>query len=184
MTRIETPRIMPGTTVTFDVNLPPELERGIEHHVNSNLDLLPVWLIKLFVKWDPAEKPGCIASVTPNLAYRRAYVAIEAAWPDNDERSRDETIVHEFLHVHSWPLVQVARDMADMIEKNFSAPVVADRFRDEINTANEQVTSDLTELVLRLLKRDDSARDDAGVLTSTTVERTGPAIEHGRKEEP
>lgn len=185
MTRIQSPRKMPGITVTFDEALSPELEAGIQRHVDGNLDILPAWVLRLFVRWDPNDRPNCIAAVTPNVAYRRAYLAIAASWPDNDAKGRDETIIHEFLHVHVWPLVQLVNDVADMVEKNFSAPVVADRMRAELMTANEQVTSDLTELVLRLLKQDDKpASDDAGALESTTVERSGPAIEHGRKEEP
>lgn len=174
---------MPGTRVTYDIEIPAELQDGIVRQVEENVDILPAWCLSLYVLWDTEQEPGCAAAVEPNLAYRRAALRIGPKWPQNTDPYRREIIVHEFLHAHDWPLVKLLHDMADMLEKNYDAPVLAARLRDEIATAREQATTDLTELVVRLLKRGDNAASvDVGALSPEFTGQHGPTIEHGRPE--
>jgi hypothetical protein len=167
-------RIMPGVRVTYALDFPPELIDNVRYHVERNLDILPAWVLSLYVDYDTSQKQGCAAAVEPDVRYRRAALHIAPEWPTDTESYRDEIIVHEFLHAHSWPLVEVCSDGAQIIEESFDAKIVANRLRDAMRTAMEQITTDLTELVMRHIKRGDLAGDDGGAPPPVATGRDGP----------
>jgi hypothetical protein len=170
-------RMMPGVRVTYDPLLPWEMADKIRFHVESNLDILPAWVISLYVTWDTEQEEGCTAAVEPNVSYRRALLRIGPKWPENNEAYRKEVIVHEFLHVHDWPFVVLAYELTNILEKNYDAPVLAAQLREQLNAAKEQICTDTTELVMRLLKRGDPASADDGPLESAITERDGPSTQ-------
>lgn len=149
---------MPGTSISLDPFIPAELHDGIDRLVMENLDILPAWILDLYVMWDTDQAPGCSAAITPRVDYRRATLKIGPKWAENVESYRRNVIIHEFLHAHAWPLHAVGCDAVDHIRESNAA--LADRYQENMREANEQITCDLTELIIRLLKRADGDKSE------------------------
>lgn len=164
------PRYLPAITLTIDDGMPDEMRAGVEAHIMSNLDLLPAWTIALHTDYD---RNVMMAEIRPRPDYRRGALTIGGGWLEASESYRRRTIMHEFMHMHLAPLHHLAAELVDIAGKGNDA--LDSRLREDLRRALEQTTSDVEDLVHRLVQRGDGQPQEGPVMTSASpLERGSP----------
>ena len=105
--------------------------------------VLPSWLQQLYVAYDP-EKGDEKASVSPELAYRRATLTFGSLLKYT-EQDRQDTVVHEGVHVFLTPIEEVVERMIPLLPKEQRGLL-----RKLYDTAVEATTTDLTYAIRHL----------------------------------
>lgn len=162
------PRYLPAILVTFSDDMPEEVRSTIEAFVMANLDILPAWTTQLHVYW---ERELSMAEVKPRPDYRRASMAVGAGWLEASDSYRRRVIVHELAHVQLAPLHIFAAHLCDLAGKD--NPALDAEIREQLRVALEQTTSDVEDLLLRLIDRGDGKPQQGPLRTSAG------SFEHG-----
>jgi hypothetical protein len=106
--------------VEWGVDLPREIRAALEPYVMRYLDILPPWCHTLFVcaEKDPKEKAETYASMKTDYRYRRARMVITPVFLEGTDEEREQTIIHEFVHVLNAPMVDFNDQLIELVKQN------------------------------------------------------------------
>jgi hypothetical protein len=117
-------------------DLPKHISKVVAPLVEQHRDLLPTWCHSLSIVM--TNEP-CRAACESRPEYRGAQLQIGSLFMNDPDDERENTIVHEFIHVTLSPLDQLAYDLSPKHEQNQEAAEMA---HEAIRRALEGVVSD------------------------------------------
>jgi hypothetical protein len=112
--------------------------------------LLPPWIDACHVRCEThdVEEARCIASMRSEPEYRRAHLVIFALWLGEIPEHREDTIVHEIMHLYTHAQRIFTKDVIVLATPENKH--LGDYLREQERKANESTTEDLTLLLKRL----------------------------------
>lgn len=138
--------------VDYRGHWPDDLRRVAERSLGAalSLGLVPPWVTEMRVRYEGGDSPDS-ADVVVDVTYLRATLTLRPGFFEYPERDREDTLLHEFFHVHTGPLMVLAEDMAAEIEKTNEA--LGERYGREARRANERVAVSLETAMSGWLER-------------------------------
>jgi len=136
--------------VEWGLELPREVRAVVEPYVVRYLDILPPWCHTLFVgeEKDPKEKAETYASIKADYRYRRARMAITPTFLEGTDEEREQTVVHEFVHVLNAPMVDFQDQLIELVKEN--EPDLSKLLETLQEAGMEAATEDMAMLLWRL----------------------------------
>lgn len=92
-------------------NCKPDVKRTFEPLIKKHAHLIPSWCHVLHCDFATESEDGVIASITPLVEYRKAYLYIHSVYLGCDEEERERAVVHELLHLQIAPVANVAAQL-------------------------------------------------------------------------
>ena len=124
-------------TVVIDSDVPEEVSELVLPIVTFHADLIPSWCDKIAIEWGVGQD-GSISTIDINENYRWAVITLTGQWLGQDQRKREESIIHELCHLIVVPLSYAARELVGG-DKGLKDNLLVD--------ATERVVCDLTRII-------------------------------------
>lgn len=131
--------------LAWDNECPVEVRAAMAPYVDRYTSLLPGWLQELRLGFDD-DDPNGIMYTRCDPEYRWARIMACGAWLKEDDQDRDETFLHEIIHIPVQPMVAVAEDLIAVL-KETHAPMES-WAREQLRRALESTVQDMTAMVL------------------------------------
>jgi hypothetical protein len=134
----------------FDDTCSPEETGAIRPLLEKHQRIIPPWIdtVRVECRTHDAEEPQCLASMHAQTEYRRAKLTIFALWLGELPEHREQTIVHELLHLYTHAQRLFTKDV--IILATAEHKTMGDYLREQERKVNEGATEDLTLLLRRL----------------------------------
>ena len=137
--------------IEWGADLPRELRQVLEPYVTRYLDILPPWChtLQILPETDPAELASeTYMSMTADYKYRRATLRAFPQFLSRGDEEREQTIVHEFVHVLNAPLVDFTDQLVAILEEK--SPGAKEMLEVLREAGMEAATEDTAMLLWRL----------------------------------
>lgn len=131
--------------MTYDPAIPPEIRGAVEPILTRHLHQLPRWVLEVWVTFKTQSETGDLASMNTLPEYRRANLTLFPGFLTDNAREREDTIVHEFLHVHIQPMSSAFHALAEVCGASEDAKKLA---REAWRVAMEGAVSDLAAILV------------------------------------
>jgi hypothetical protein len=108
--------------VEWGVELPREIRTVLEPFVGRYLDLLPGWChtLKILPAALADEGEGdlsdCVMAMAADYKYRRAKLFVNPDFLELGDEEREQTVVHEFVHVLNAPLIDFSDQLIAILD--------------------------------------------------------------------
>jgi hypothetical protein len=144
---------MPSKFV-YSPTLPKEILSAVKDTLEKYEALVPGWVKHVNVSWiaHPNE-PGTSAESRGDYAYRWASIYLCPTFLDENEAEREDTLIHELVHVMLFPLTNYYSDLVGYLDDQ--PDKVRDFIRNQTVEKMESVTVDVTTSLLRGIKGPD-----------------------------
>jgi hypothetical protein len=129
----------------FSPNVAPEVREAIEPHLVKWAFLIPGWCHELNVAWNDRDTEHGALSISVFYEYRNADLDVHANFLTQPAH-REQSVVHELLHLSLAPITQVAETLRDALVAEVSA--LEPWATEMIRQGEESTTCDLTRLVV------------------------------------
>ena len=134
--------------VTWEPDIPADIRAIVEPHLERWKGLVPTWVQEFIVRYDPMSDNRMAVKV--NHRGRWAVLIVTGHWLGEASEEREESMIHEFIHICLEPLVApvsgIIDDMTD--EDTRERKLVESMFSDGMEASVE----DLARCLVRLNK--------------------------------
>ena len=131
-------------TLQIIFDLPAERQKAVEPIVNKLQWVVPSWLHKLRVAFDPNMADDTPACVNTSYPYRWATIQVGPGWFQGDTHQQTADIAHELLHTAFEPMMHGARRAMETWVPTEHSQAVMNGFVDGMESA----VCDLTHAVM------------------------------------
>jgi hypothetical protein len=140
---------MTNCHVHFDPDIPADIRAIVEAYVDRWSWLLPRWLQRLNVLVRDQGEVNEVANCHSLRHYRWATVTLYSCWLTDNEERREQSFVHELLHIPTAALAQFSRDAIKLLAKDeaLQATLLA-----QLDERNEAATSDFADVIYQRYK--------------------------------
>jgi len=129
------------------VEVPSEVRGAVEPILARFWPMVPTWVQEFGVRYSGGEDNR--ASITANYPNRWATLRLSGHFLDQIPREREDTIVHELIHVCLWPLSAVVdRIVEEMITDGTPGKTLVDQL---VCDALESSTEDMARGIWRMV---------------------------------
>jgi hypothetical protein len=138
----------------YSEQIPEEVKPAIKEILDKYECLVPSWVNYVNVSWSavPRERNASAESMG-DYAYRWATIFICPLFLDESPTEREDTIIHELVHVVLFPLTNYYAQIIGSLDEQ---PEKVQNFMDiQLSEKIEAVTVDTTACLLRLIKGPD-----------------------------
>ena len=134
--------------IRYDRNIPAEMLSAIRQHVERCLWLLPAWMQYVNVECANGDEERPAITTYVNHEYRWATITFYPDWLAADEETRENNVIHEFLHLSSNPIFDHANNtikvlMGDSDEAKRFYRIEENRLRE----LHEAMVQDLAQMI-------------------------------------
>lgn len=130
------------TEIYYKPDFPVLIQPKVAEILENFRWLLPAWLQILTIHFDGDNQNT--AFITVNKDYRFANLTICGNWVGETEFCQNDTIIHEFLHLHFSPVKNYALDTLDILSED---ETVKRLIKNELISRNEAATQDLAWII-------------------------------------
>jgi len=104
--------------------------------------LIPDWCREVFISWHPALS-DCVADMTVEFGYRRAFLRIAPSFLDNPADERVHCLRHELLHISTSPMSDYALNAFRRLLPEGEKDVMFETLKDGLTECHEGCVQDL-----------------------------------------
>ena len=126
--------------IIYNNDVPAELRDAVQPHLDKWAWLIPTWCHRVRVGNTLDGSEGMTADNQTQPEYRAAYIRFSPLWLELDDGRREETAIHELLHIPIEPMRQV---LTDLLRTSTNEPLV-DLVAEQWRLAFEGTVQDLT----------------------------------------
>jgi len=135
-------------------DLPRELRQVLEPYIDRYIDLLPGWChtLKVLSVVQAEEADGdlsdCVVAMSADYKYRRAKMFVDTDFLAMQDEEREQTVIHEFVHVLNAPFVDFTDQLIAILEEK--SPGAKEMLSVLQEVGMEAMTEDVAQLLWRL----------------------------------
>lgn len=160
--------------------MPTEVRTALAPLVERHIALVPTWCHVLLLDWDDTDRDA-LAKTTCRREYRWAKITVCPSWLRQDSTEREDTIVHELLHVVMEPVHNHTTDMLNLIREKY--PDVHAWAEEQRRYANEATVQDMTRAI-RAMRSEAMTAEEQAVCAAIPLARmmggNGNGASHAR----
>ena len=135
----------------YTPQIPKEVLSAVKETLEKYESLIPGWVKYVNVAWNPnPSEAGTSAESRGDYAYRWAAIHLCPSFLDENEAEREDTIIHELVHVMLFPLTNYYHDLVGYLDDQ--PEKVRDFIRSQTIEKMESVTVDVTTSLLKTIK--------------------------------
>lgn len=127
----------------------PQLKASVDKY----LYILPFWVDKLLVMYDPNLSVSVVATFHTEKKYRWVQLQVGKGYVTGDDACRDADIRHELLHAVTQPQKDVFYQLVDALDLKETNKALYEWATDAIFRANEETTEDFNLILARFHDR-------------------------------
>lgn len=138
-------------TPRWEPDFPPDVRAIVEPHLMRWLPLLPTWCQEFRVRYRGDE--DATLRIVTNHRNRWAMLVISGNWLDEPESEREQSIIHELIHVALEPFCTAAgRIVEDLTQEGTPLRSLADSmFTDGLECSVDDLARSIQRLVMARL---------------------------------
>ena len=140
--------------VEWGLDLPREIRTVLGPYVDRYLDLLPPWCHTLKILpigaaiEDDGDLSECVMAMAADYKYRRAKLFVDTDFLSMQDEEREQTVVHEFVHVLNAPFIDFADQLIAILEEK--SPGAKEMLEVLQEVGMEAMTEDVAMVLWRL----------------------------------
>jgi hypothetical protein len=156
-----------SSKLVFSENIPKEILQEVKDKLTKFEDVIPGWASDIRVYWrgeSSGNKP-ISGEAAGDLAYRTGSIVFCPAFLEEKDADRDDTAVHELVHILISPLVNFYHHLLNYLPEQDEKvkAFIEEQFSEKI----EGVTVDVTNAILKFYNKDLAA--DVPKLTGSRI---------------
>lgn len=137
----------------FDDSVSPEEMSAIRPFLEKWHALVPAWCESVHVAChinQPSDH-GTTCEIRTEEEYRRAHLAVFALWLSEPPEYREQSIIHELVHLYTERQRVFASDLIRLYASDNES--IRNYLHEQLRKANEATTEDLMLMLVRVARR-------------------------------
>jgi len=137
--------------ICFYEDVPPLIKPELEARLLPYEYLIPPWCSHVWIGWQAggSDNESAVAEVDTHYDYRWARITVYASWLEQADAAKQESLIHELLHISLAVLSDYARDTIKLLIPEDEAPKFRQQTVEQLRERCESVTQDLTLMILQ-----------------------------------